>query len=83
MSNTPRIAVIIGSTRDARFGAKPAEWILEQARARGDWDVELVDIKDFDLPLFNEVASNAWAPSEDPRPSPGRRRSANSTATSS
>jgi NAD(P)H-dependent FMN reductase len=66
MSNTPRIAVIIGSTRDARFGAKPAEWILEQARARGDWNVELVDIKDFDLPLFNEVASNAWAPSEDP-----------------
>jgi NAD(P)H-dependent FMN reductase len=67
MPDKPRIAVIVGSTRDARFGAKPAEWILEKARARGDWEVELVDLKDFDLPLFNEVASNAWAPSDDPR----------------
>ena len=67
MSHKPRIAVVVGSTRDARFGAKPAEWILQKARARGDWEVELVDIKEFDLPLFNEVASNAWAPSEDPR----------------
>ncbi|MCC5971202.1 MAG: NAD(P)H-dependent oxidoreductase [Pararhodobacter sp.] len=67
MTTTPRIAIIIGSTRDARFGAKPAQWILDKAAARGDWDVELVDLKDFDLPLFNEVASNAWAPSEDSR----------------
>ncbi|MGY6536720.1 MAG: NAD(P)H-dependent oxidoreductase [Pararhodobacter sp.] len=67
MSRTPRIAIILGSTRDARFGQKPAEWIAEKARARGTWEVELVDLKDYDLPLFNEVASNAWAPSEDPR----------------
>ncbi len=65
MTTKPRIAVIIGSTRDSRFGAKPAEWILAKAQARGDWDVELVDIKDYDLPLFNEMASNAWMPSQD------------------
>jgi NAD(P)H-dependent FMN reductase len=59
----PRIAVILGSTRDSRFGETPARWIEGLARAR-DWDVELVDLKDFDLPLFNEVASNAWAPSQ-------------------
>jgi len=67
MTTKPRIAIIIGSTRDSRFGAKPAQWIFDKAAARGDWDVELVDLKDFDLPLFNEVASNAWAPSEDSR----------------
>ncbi len=66
MSDKPRIAIILGTTRDARFGEKPAEWILQRAKARGDWDVELVDLKSFELPLFNEVASNAWAPSEDP-----------------
>ncbi len=65
MSTTPRIAVILGTTRDSRFGDKPAHWIVERAKARGDWDVELVDLKDFDLPLFNEVASNAWLPTED------------------
>ena len=67
MTQKPRIAVIIGSTRDSRFGHVPAQWILEQAQARGDWDVELVDIRDFDLPLFNEMASNAWMPSSDER----------------
>jgi NAD(P)H-dependent FMN reductase len=63
MTTKPRIAVVIGSTRDSRFGAVPAQWILDKASARGDWDVELLDLKDFDLPLFNEVASNAWVPS--------------------
>lgn len=67
MTRKPKIAVILGTTRDARFGDKPADWIAARARARGDWDVELVDLKDFDLPLFNEVASNAWAPSADAR----------------
>ena len=66
MSTTPRIAVIIGATRDSRFGDKPADWIFERAQARADWDVEKIDLKSFNLPLFNEVASNAWAPSEDP-----------------
>ena len=67
MSAKPRIAVIIGSTRKTRFADKPAQWILGLAQARGDWEVELVDVRDFDLPLFNEMASNAWMPSADPR----------------
>jgi NAD(P)H-dependent FMN reductase len=60
----PRIALIIGSTRATRFADIPAEWMLAQARSRDDMEVELVDLRDFDLPLFNEVASNAWAPSQ-------------------
>lgn len=60
----PKIALIIGSTRDSRFADIPAQWMLTQAQARTDMDVELVDLKSFDLPLFNEVASNAWAPSQ-------------------
>jgi NAD(P)H-dependent FMN reductase len=59
----PRIAIIIGSTRDSRFAPKPAAWIEAKARAR-DWDVEVVDLKDYALPFFNEMASNAWMPSQ-------------------
>ncbi len=65
MTTTPKIAVILGATRDSRFGDTPAQWILDRARARGGWEVELLDLRDFDLPLFNEAASNAWMPSED------------------
>ncbi|GLQ54590.1 NADPH-dependent FMN reductase [Devosia nitrariae] len=63
----PKIAVIISSTRDTRFADKPAQWILDLAKQREEFDVELVDLRDYDLPFFNEVASNAWAPTQDPR----------------
>ena len=67
MTDKPRIALIIGSTRDARWADVPAQWMLKQMRARPDLEVELVDLRDFDLPLFNEPASNRWMPSTDPR----------------
>lgn len=60
----PKIAIIISSTRDTRFGEKPAKWIHEAAAKRDDMEVEIVDLRDFPLPLFNEVASNAWAPTQ-------------------
>lgn len=62
-----KIAVIISSTRDTRFGPVAAEWIAGIARERDDLDIELVDLRDFDLPFFNEKMSNRVLPSEDPR----------------
>lgn len=61
----PKIAIIVGSTRQTRFADIPTAWIKAQAEARGDMDVEVVDLRDFPMPLFNEVASNAWAPTQD------------------
>ena len=60
----PKIGIVIGSTREGRFGDKPANWIYEIAKARGDIDVELIDLRDFPLPFFEEAASPAWAPSK-------------------
>ncbi len=60
----PKIGIIISSTRDVRFGEKPARWIYEAASARDDMDFEIVDLRDFPLPFFNEKASNAWVPTE-------------------
>src|ERR1700741_3900749 len=61
----PRIAVIISTTRATRFGEKPARWIYEIAAARPDMSVELVDLRDYPMPFFDEPASNAWVPSKD------------------
>jgi NAD(P)H-dependent FMN reductase len=58
----PKIGVIISSTRPTRFGEKPAKWILEHAKARGDIDAELIDLRDFPLPLFDAPASDFWMP---------------------
>ena len=48
-----KIKVILGSIREGRFGDKPAQWIFEKAKAKG-LDVEMVDLKDYPLPVFAE-----------------------------
>ena len=52
-----RIAIIIGSTRPGRKGEAVAKWVYEIAQNRSDAEFELVDIKDFDLPLLDEPVS--------------------------
>lgn len=49
-----KIKVIVGSTRANRFSEKPAQWIFDAARRRADLDVELLDLRDYPLPLFEE-----------------------------
>jgi NAD(P)H-dependent FMN reductase len=51
-----KIAVIIGSTRPGRVGESVAKWVYELAKKRTDAEFELVDIKDFNLPLLDEPA---------------------------
>jgi NAD(P)H-dependent FMN reductase len=58
----PRIGIVIGSTRPSRFGEKPAAWIHDIAKKRTDLDFELIDLRDYKLPLFNEPISPAWGP---------------------
>ncbi|ACO45974.1 NAD(P)H-dependent oxidoreductase [Deinococcus deserti] len=60
----PKIAIIISSTRETRFADKPTEWFARFAKGRTDLDFEVVDLRDFPLPFFNEVASNAYVPSQ-------------------
>ncbi|CAN5495171.1 NAD(P)H-dependent oxidoreductase [soil metagenome] len=48
------IGIILGSTRPNRIGEGVARWVHEQASRRTDAEFELVDIKDFDLPLLDE-----------------------------
>src|SRR6185369_10056017 len=49
-----KIAIIIGSTRPGRNGEAVAKWVYEIAQKRSDAEFELVDIKDFNLPLLDE-----------------------------
>ena len=59
-----KIAIIIGTTRAARFGEKPAKWIAKVASRRSDLAAEIIDLRDYPMPFFDEEASNAWVPSK-------------------
>lgn len=59
----PRIGIIIGSTRPNRFADKPTKWIADIAAKRSDLEFEVVDLRDYPMPFFNEAVSPAWGPS--------------------
>ncbi len=61
----PKIGLIIGSTRQGRFADHPASWIAEKVKERGDMDIEVLDLRDYPMPFFDEPASPAWVPSKD------------------
>ncbi|KUL31151.1 NADPH-dependent FMN reductase [Streptomyces regalis] len=51
MSNEPlRLAVIVSSMREGRFGPVVGEWFAGQARERGDLTVDVIDLADHELP---------------------------------
>jgi NAD(P)H-dependent FMN reductase len=51
-----KLALIVGSTRPNRFADIPAKWIVEGARQRDDFTLDVLDLRDHPLPLFNEPA---------------------------
>ena len=48
------VAIILGSTRPGRVGEAVAQWVYASAKRRSDARFELVDIKDFELPILDE-----------------------------
>lgn len=52
-----RIGIIIGSVRDGRFGEGVAEWFIPiaQESSTAELDVEVIDLKDFDLPVLTSA----------------------------
>jgi NAD(P)H-dependent FMN reductase len=57
---TIKIKTILGTTRQKRFGDKPAHWISDEASALPGVEAELLDLRDYPLPYFDEPASPMW-----------------------
>ena len=53
------IKVILATVREGRFGDNPAKWITEKAKEVEDFNIELLDLKDYSLPIFAEAVSPA------------------------
>lgn len=48
------IAIVVGSTRPGRKAEDVAKWVQGNCNQRADAEFDLVDIRDFDLPLLDE-----------------------------
>lgn len=57
-----KIAIIIGSTRPGRNAEAVAKWVHGLAEQRGDATYELVDIADYNLPIYDEPVPPSMGP---------------------
>lgn len=54
------IKIIVGSTREGRFADKVAEWVFNQIKQNEDVSAEILDLRDFEMPFFNESVTPSY-----------------------
>lgn len=63
-----KLAVVIGATRPGRVTPRHAKWIANTAGQMEGVTAELVDLKDYPLPFFNEAISPRYNPNREVDP---------------
>jgi NAD(P)H-dependent FMN reductase len=61
-----KIAVIVGSTREGRVTNKLAKWVAEEVAKKSE--VEILDLRDYTLPFFEEAIPPRYNPAREPKP---------------
>ncbi len=49
-----KLGIIVGSTRPTRAADRVLPWVVERATSHGAFEVEVLDLRDWPLPLFQE-----------------------------
>jgi NAD(P)H-dependent FMN reductase len=49
-----RLQIIVGSTRPTRAADRVTPWVIDRATAHGGFEVEVIDLRDWPLPIFGE-----------------------------
>src|SRR6202165_1666060 len=62
MQKRPKIGIIISTTRPGRFADTPTNWLVNIAKERNDADFEIVDLRDYPMPFFEEKVPLHVAP---------------------
>ncbi len=57
-----KLAIIIGTTREGRKTEQQAKWVFNTAKQLEDTNVELVDLRDYPMPFFDEPISPRYNP---------------------
>jgi NAD(P)H-dependent FMN reductase len=57
-----KLAIVVGSTREGRKTPNQAKWVLNEAKQTDGIEAEIVDLRDYPLPFFNEAISPRYNP---------------------
>ncbi len=59
-----KVQIIIGSTRPGRVSDRIGHWVANEVERHAE--VEVVDLKDYDLPFLDEAVSPQYNPDRQP-----------------
>jgi NAD(P)H-dependent FMN reductase len=57
-----KLGIVVGTTRQNRKTLQQAKWVAKGAQQTEDVEVELVDLKDYPMPFFDEPISPRYNP---------------------
>jgi NAD(P)H-dependent FMN reductase len=63
-----KIQIVLGSTRPGRVIERVGKWVETAAREINDFEVEVVDLADYVMPLLDEAISPRFNPDRKPNP---------------
>ncbi len=52
-----KLKIILGSTREGRFSDAAGAWALEQAKKHDGFEAEVLDLRDYEMPFFDQMAT--------------------------
>jgi NAD(P)H-dependent FMN reductase len=55
-----KVKIILGSTRQGRFSDKVGVWLLGEAKERSDMEAEVLDLRDYPMPFFDEAETPSY-----------------------
>ncbi len=63
-----KVQIIVGSVRPGRVSERVAKWVVTEAQEYEDFDIEVVDLKDYPMMPFDEPMSPQFNPNRQPAP---------------
>ena len=63
-----KLAVILGTVREGRHSDKVANWVINAVSKNSSSQVELLDLRDYPMPFFDEAISPQFNPDRKPIP---------------
>ena len=63
-----KLGIVIGSVREGRVSDRLAKWVQKEAQKIDGVQVELIDLVDYPMPLFDEAMSPQFNPDRKPVP---------------
>jgi NAD(P)H-dependent FMN reductase len=63
-----KLGIIVGATRQGRQTSKQAQWVFNNAREMDGVKAEIVDLKDYPMPFFDEAISPRYNPNREVDP---------------